>query len=64
MRKIEIRRAKKEDAGFIALLGRVTFTETFGHLFRDEVKTRITKIFIREKNQNHETKITITFFNL
>jgi len=36
MRKIEIRRAKKGDAGFIALLGRVTFTETFGHLFRDE----------------------------
>ena len=31
---IEIRLAKEEDAQFIALLGRVTFTETFGHLFR------------------------------
>jgi len=36
IRKIEIRRANKDDAGFIALLGRVTFTETFGHLYRDE----------------------------
>ncbi len=36
MRKIEIRRANKEDAGFIALLGRVTFTETFGHYFSDK----------------------------
>ncbi len=33
--KIEIRIANKDDAGFIALLGRVTFTETFGHLFRN-----------------------------
>jgi len=33
--KIEIRIANKDDAGFIALLGRVTFTETFGHFFRD-----------------------------
>ena len=36
MDKIEIRLAQKEDAQFIALLGRVTFTETFGHLFRDQ----------------------------
>ena len=36
MNTIEIRLAKKEDAQFIALLGRTTFTETFGHLFRDE----------------------------
>ena len=34
--KIEIRIATKNDAGYIALLGRVTFTETFGHLFRNE----------------------------
>lgn len=33
---IEIRIAKKEDAACIALLGRVTFTETFGHLFKDK----------------------------
>ena len=36
MNTIEIRVAKKEDAQFIALLGRITFTETFGHLFRDQ----------------------------
>ena len=36
MPKIEIRRANKDDARFIALLGRVTFTETFGHYFSDK----------------------------
>ena len=36
MNTTEIRLAKKEDAQFIALLGRVTFTETFGHFFRDQ----------------------------
>ena len=36
MNSIEVRLAKEEDAQFIALLGRVTFTETFGHLFRDQ----------------------------
>ena len=36
MNTIEIRLAKKEDAKFIALLGRTTFTETFGHFFRDQ----------------------------
>ena len=36
MNTIEIRLAKKEDAQFVALLGRITFTETFGHLFRDQ----------------------------
>ena len=36
MNTIEIRLAKKEDAQFIALLGRITFTETFGHSFRDQ----------------------------
>ena len=30
---IEIRIAEESDAEFIALLGRITFTETFGHLF-------------------------------
>ena len=29
-----IRNATPADAGIIALLGRITFTETFGHLFR------------------------------
>lgn len=32
---MNIRRAQIEHAEFIALLGRVTFTETFGHLFAD-----------------------------
>ena len=36
MNTFEIRLAKKEDAPFIALLGRTTFTETFGHFFRDQ----------------------------
>ena len=36
MNAIEIRLARKEDAQFIALLGRTTFTETFGHFFRDQ----------------------------
>ena len=36
MNTIEIRLAKQEDAPFIALLGRITFTETFGHFFRDQ----------------------------
>jgi len=36
MNTIEIRLANKEDAQFIALLARVTFTETFGHLYRDK----------------------------
>ena len=36
MNAIEIRIANVDDAQFIALLGRVTFTETFGHLFRDQ----------------------------
>jgi len=32
---MKIRQANINDAEHIALLGRVTFTETFGHLFRD-----------------------------
>ena len=36
MSNVEIRLAKKEDATFIAFLGRITFTETFGHFFRDQ----------------------------
>ena len=36
MNTIEIRLAKKEDAPSIALLGRTTFTETFGHFFGDQ----------------------------
>lgn len=36
MSEIQIRRATKDDAAWISLLGRVTFTETFGHLFQDK----------------------------
>lgn len=32
---IEIRIANQIDTNYIALLGRITFTETFGHLFND-----------------------------
>ncbi len=35
MGKIEIRIAEPSDAVAISILGRVTFTETFGHLFRE-----------------------------
>ncbi|CAL2093037.1 GNAT family N-acetyltransferase [Tenacibaculum sp. 190524A05c] len=35
MNKIKTRLAEKKDAEYIALLARITFTETFGHLFRD-----------------------------
>lgn len=34
MEKIVIRYATQSDAEYIALLGRITFTETFGHFFR------------------------------
>lgn len=34
--EIEIRIATTDDAAHIALLGRITFQETFGHLFNDE----------------------------
>lgn len=35
MNTLDIKLAKMEDARLISLLGRVTFTETFGHLYRD-----------------------------
>jgi hypothetical protein len=35
MNKIEIRIANTSDAENIDLLGRITFKETFGHLFKD-----------------------------
>lgn len=36
MEEIIVRRAHIKDATYIALLGRFTFTETFGHLFSDQ----------------------------
>ena len=35
MKNLVIRKAGKSDAVYISLLGRITFTETFGHYFRD-----------------------------
>jgi len=36
MRDLIIREASTADAEYIALLGRITFAETFGHFFRDQ----------------------------
>lgn len=36
MNDLKIKEAVLKDAAIIALLGRITFTETFGHLFRDK----------------------------
>lgn len=49
--QIESRIAKPSDAPFIALLGRVTFAETFGHLFRDpnDLKAYFERTFTVEK---------------
>lgn len=33
---VKIKIARKSDAKYIALLGRITFNETFGHLFKDK----------------------------
>lgn len=33
---LDIRKATEADASFIALLGRITFNESFGHLFEDQ----------------------------
>lgn len=36
MKQILIRKATIEDAEYISLLGRITFTETFGQYYRDK----------------------------
>jgi diamine N-acetyltransferase len=58
MNTIEIREAKIDDAEFIALLGRVTFTETFGHLFRNrnELLDYYNKTFSIKKIKNSLNK--------
>ncbi|MEL6916790.1 MAG: GNAT family N-acetyltransferase [Bacteroidota bacterium] len=47
----QIRLAKKKDATFIALVGRITFMETFGHLFTDKegLQTYLNKTFAVDK---------------
>lgn len=51
MHSIVTRRATKSDASYIALLGRVTFTETFGDLFSDpqDLRDYYNKTFSVEK---------------
>ncbi len=69
MDTIEIRKAHIEDARFIALLGRVTFTETFGHLFRNknELFDYYNKIFsvkkIKKSLSKYNTYYWIAFVN-
>jgi diamine N-acetyltransferase len=49
--KIEVKKAQFEDAPYISLLGRITFTETFGHLFpiQEELDTYLNDTFSVEK---------------
>ena len=69
MNTIEIRLAKKEDAQCIALLGRITFTETFRHFFRDQkdlidyynLTFSVKKLKMELRNQT--TFSTIAFVN-
>jgi len=54
----EVRLAGREDAVLIALLGRITFTEAFGHLFNDamDLKEYLNTIFAVEKIQQSLAK--------
>ena len=63
--KIEIRRANKDDAGFIALLGRITFTETFGHLYKDNKQDLIdyyNSTFSVDKIENSISKLNNVYW--
>lgn len=55
---MEIRIANNKDAVFIALLGRITFTETFGHLFRDaqDLRDYLNSTFSVSKIENSMCK--------
>ena len=69
MEQIVIRKAKLEDAEFIALLARITFTETFGHYFRDhqDLLEYYDKTFsvskIRDSLAKENNVFWISFFN-
>ncbi len=54
MKNLDIRQADIGDAGYIALLGRVTFTETFGHFFRNpqDLRDYYDRTFSVEKIQS------------
>ncbi len=51
MEKHTIRKAVPKDAKFISLLAKITFSETFGNLFRDkgDLRTYLDKTFSLEK---------------
>lgn len=64
MNKIEIKIADKKDAEYIALLGRITFTETFGHFFRDkqDLINYYDRTFSVEKIENSISKSNNIFW--
>lgn len=55
---LEIRKATINDAADIAALGRITFTQSFGHLFRDkeDLKQYLDSTFSFSKIENSLTK--------
>lgn len=55
---MEIIKATTSDASFIALLARITFTETFGHYFRDkmDLENYLDKTFNVQKIKKSITK--------
>lgn len=63
-KSIEIRKANVTDAQFIALLGRITFTETFGHFFSDtnDLLDYNDKTFSIEKIKNGILKSSNVFW--
>ena len=64
MQKIEVRKAKVSDAEIIALLGRVTFTETFGGLFRNinDLHDYYNKTFSVQKIRKSLKKVNNVFW--
>ncbi len=61
---IRIKIAKKEDAEIIALLGRITFSEAFGHLFRDknDLQNYVDKTFSVVKIRSGLSKLDNVFW--
>jgi len=54
MEQLIVRIAKTEDAEFIALLARTTFTKTFGHNFRNKQEW----YEAQHKTELHKTELT------
>lgn len=61
---IEIRIATKENANIVSLLARITFTETFGHLFRDseDLSNYLETTFSVDKIERSIQKDTTVFW--